>query len=68
MHNNLIYYKNIMDSENTALVYLNCLLVKEYFRHIYITNIDFIFYIKYINTSYYVFYTYIFYESHFRLS
>ena len=57
-----------MNCKNKPLVYLNCLLVKEYFRHIYITNIDFIFYIKYINTSYYVFYTYIFYESHFRLS
>ena len=68
MHNNLIYYKNIMDSENTALVYLICLLLKEDVRPGYIPNIDFIFYIKYINTSYYVFYTYIFYESHFRLS
>jgi len=68
LHNNLIYYKNIMDSENTALVYLICLLLKEDLRSESIPNIDFIFYIKYINTSYYVFYTYIFYESHFRLS
>jgi hypothetical protein len=57
-----------MESENTALVYLICLLLKEDVRPGYIPNIDFIFYIKYINTSYYVFYTYIFYESHFRLS
>ncbi len=57
-----------MDSENTALVYLICLLLKEDLRSESIPNIDFIFYIKYINTSYYVFYTYIFYESHFRLS
>ena len=57
-----------MESENTALVYLICLLLKEDLRSESIPNIDFIFYIKYINTSYYVFYTYIFYESHFRLS
>ena len=39
-----------MESENTALVYLICLLVNEDGKTGYIPNIDFIFYIKYINT------------------
>ena len=41
-----------MESENTALVYLICLLLKEDVRPGYIPNIDFIFYIKYMRHAF----------------